>query len=1701
MAELTNLNFKVILDDADFNRRVTEDIKAAKELNAQLSALLEAKKKLNNTTSNQQAEQRAQQRTQELLRREQQRTQELLRREQNRTQEQALRGQQRLQQETNRTRLSEERVLRAKAQTLAAQNRVNNSQKTQNRLLRECATLAASYFSIHTVTSFISSLVRVSGEFELQRTTLRAILQDLDGADHIFNQLQVLAVKSPFSFQDLTSYAKQLSAFSVPMEELYDTTKMLADVSAGLGVDMSRIILAYGQIRSAAFLRGQEVRQLTEAGIPILAELAKQFSEIEGRMVSAGEVFDKISLREVPFEMVEKVFKNMTSEGGKFYNMQEVQAETLKAKVKNLGDQYQIMLYQIGQANDGVLKGAVNTIGNMMEHWQKIGRIILDVITYVGMYGVAMATVWSANKIRGMAQAVSLISRLTTHFGSLIKGVSAYNTLMVRAGKATKGAFAASIIGIVAALGVAIYQVARNAGELNRELEKIADTKLNESNTTIEGLNKIVAKLNEATKGSQNYRDAIHELNSKYGDYLPNLITEKDTLEDIALAANNAAEAIRNKAQASALSEGSEKLNEKYGKKLNASQEDIISSLTTLFPSVTNKDAANIFKLFKDLIVAGATDAESAMREAITTYLGSTPDWASVSENNGMMYKRLWSRSDDYMADYNAWDEKVRQYNEQLGVVFSDNAPLSKHEQEVVSAIDAYYTNLEQNIRQMQLSEEEVNKMLKELQIERLQNEILFYSGKGITLGDVYSYDEGVVRNDIVKQKQAELAKLTTKPMKGARLVQEALASVGVKSSGSAWGLWADETTSFTADGYYKVLDEQYTAIEPDLKRAKERFEALAGIPFDKADIEKLDEEAQAAYEEVKSYMKKRDAIIAIAENLGYDLGSVSTEKRRSNRGGSTKNPEQTAIELRIDTIKEMQSTFESLLKEGLSTDQIDALMDIYFADVNETMRRNHDYWAMLSKEADNLGQYDKTAAAKLRTDISGGQMKEKGDEEKDRLKALAESKKYLDKSDEILAKLEYTTKDVFGSGLALSIREALQEIEESNGESQDKAKEMLETIAKAEDAYTAIYGKEAWEKYKKGAEDAVDAWLKAEKAATKDVQQDRIKKLGDSFVKNFFKEKNKDISRLDQKSLSQLEDLLNLIRDELSDEDIKALIPQDLIERAAKLDITLDDIVESIKAARDEQEKVINDSFWKSLSENLDEVKSALDEIGDAISEFGGWGESIGAAFSAAGEAVGLIGKAQKYWKMTEKKKDDNGNVKTVLTSEGKMGIISTAISGTSDLLSLIGSQIQENKELQEEWKQTVYETSLAYRRLFLDEMDYEQSNAWGVEDPFAKVDAKALRAMAAAKELQATISELENGKVQTGTKQVVSGTNTLKGVGIGLGTGASIGGAIAGWIGAAIGAAIGAVVGGTGAAAFATKTVPVYDKIKDVYGNLLDTREDAEFFALNPKIVADYDKLDDKTKALVDHWEELQDAAQEAKEVINETITDLIGSINDDLSNALIEAFKNDDLYSALDDFHDTMTDIIENIINQMSFAAAFGDLFDRLQTALEDSKLNPDSKYYGMSWLEILDMFNDEIDEGLEDYQKNMEEGKKWAQKKGYDVYSGEDEDTTLSSGIKSITEDTANLLASYVNAIRSDLSMMRMMQIEGWNDVKEIRALMPAPTLWEQIAKIEAHTYDMAKSNALIAQHNADMLAEMRSIITTEDGAPSIRTSVQ
>ena len=274
--------------------------------------------------------------------------------------------------------------LRAKQEGLANSHR--NLMDISGQLQRRLALV----FSVSQITGYMKQLAEVRGEFELQQKSLQVLLQSKDQADKLWQQTVQLAVQSPFRVSELVSYTRQLAAYRIETGKLFDTTKRLADVSAGLGVDMSRLILAYGQVRAANYLRGTELRQFTEAGIPMLDELAKRFSIMENKAVSAGDVFERISKRMVSFKDVEAVFRSMTDAGGTFYKMQEEQSTTLKGMISNLHDSIDLMLNDIGKTNDGVMKGAVNTVKYIVEHWEMMVEVLKMVVLSYGAYRIAI---------------------------------------------------------------------------------------------------------------------------------------------------------------------------------------------------------------------------------------------------------------------------------------------------------------------------------------------------------------------------------------------------------------------------------------------------------------------------------------------------------------------------------------------------------------------------------------------------------------------------------------------------------------------------------------------------------------------------------------------------------------------------------------------------------------------------------------------------------------------------------------------------------------------------------------------------------------------------------------------------------------------------------------------------------------------------------------------------------------------------------------------------------------------------------------------------------------------------------------------------------------------------------------------------------------------------------------------------------------
>lgn len=273
-----------------------------------------------------------------------------------------------------------------KSQQLATRHR--NLMDTAGQLARQLALV----FSVSQIEGYISKLAKVRGEFELQQRSLQAILQNKSQADQIFNKTVQLAVKSPFQIKELVTYTKQLAAYRIESDKLYDTTKRLADVSAGLGVDMGRLILAYGQVKAAAYLRGTEVRQFTEAGINLYGELQRYFEEVKGEAYTTAQIVDMISKRKVTFEDIENIFKRLTDSGGLFYNMQEIQAETLSGKISNLKDSIDVMLNSIGKANEDTLKGAIDTAKLLLDNWETVVEVAKTFGAVIGAMGL---TVWS----------------------------------------------------------------------------------------------------------------------------------------------------------------------------------------------------------------------------------------------------------------------------------------------------------------------------------------------------------------------------------------------------------------------------------------------------------------------------------------------------------------------------------------------------------------------------------------------------------------------------------------------------------------------------------------------------------------------------------------------------------------------------------------------------------------------------------------------------------------------------------------------------------------------------------------------------------------------------------------------------------------------------------------------------------------------------------------------------------------------------------------------------------------------------------------------------------------------------------------------------------------------------------------------------------------------------------------------------------
>gem|GEM_PF-2256863 len=292
-----------------------------------------------------------------------------------------------------------------------ALNKTSESAKGQSQVLSDLKMMAMQYLSVWGAQSFLNNIIEIGGQLEMQRLSIGAILQDTAHANELFEQIKTQALKSPFGVVELDAMTKQLSAYGFQYNELFEMTNRLANISAATGTSVDRLALALGHVRSEAALSGYTLRQFSMANIPLAKKLSEHLSEVEKRFVSVAEVRQRVRKKEIGYEDVVNVLKELTDEGGMFYNAQEIMSQSVKARFKNLRDAFDIMYGEIAESGIGdALKDVAGDLTVLAKNWKAFIPIIEAGAISFAAYRISLLAVNGAMGENAAATSRAIIS-------------------------------------------------------------------------------------------------------------------------------------------------------------------------------------------------------------------------------------------------------------------------------------------------------------------------------------------------------------------------------------------------------------------------------------------------------------------------------------------------------------------------------------------------------------------------------------------------------------------------------------------------------------------------------------------------------------------------------------------------------------------------------------------------------------------------------------------------------------------------------------------------------------------------------------------------------------------------------------------------------------------------------------------------------------------------------------------------------------------------------------------------------------------------------------------------------------------------------------------------------------------------------------------------------------------------------------------
>ena len=1471
----------------------------------------------------------------------------------------------------------------------AAMKRTNSTMSSQSRIAGELKNQIANVYSIYSIERFVRGLYTIGGEFQKQRIALTSIIGDSMKAETIFNRIKDLAVVSPFQFKELASYTKQLSAYSIPYEELYDTTKRLADISAGVGVDMGRIILAYGQVRSAAFLRGQELRQFTEAGIPLVDELAKRFTKLTGVVTSAGDVFDKISRKEVSFGMVKDVLWELTDEGGKFYNMQEALAESLAGKWSNLQDAWDVMMADIAEGNSGVLSDSLDLLTKLMEHWETIAAILG---TLVGAYGTYKTTVIAVNAIEKASLRIETIQTIVNR-ARAIKGLTAATKAQTVAQWALNAAMKANpwVIAITAIGGlVGLYLTLR-------EKTKSAEDTIREFNVQV-----------------QEQNEKISEAKNKANSYI-------STMFDTSKAVDARRMAYR-------------KLQEIY---------------PSIFKSMSYEQA--LLKGQIELLNMSNREARTTARETARINLEKAYQ-GLIDAERGVKDAELYSvASDGRIMD----TKMLKEAKDQLGIARS----IVKKEKEdfltILSATDdidkntksAWFTTAKEIAGDMNSlipkDDEAYEEYAKRIKEERENADKIL---KGFKKGNPYSED--TIRNaqkvfDVSKKIMDTLGVLgkSTENTKDPIAEQWKDRADLIDKAISSYEKWrkieGDEAATQRVKGiseFSSVFDEKgvnldlnnpskaYKYIQGQLDRSKEKQEDLyisLGVKIDKAGIDSAKKEVDNALKETEKYISQTGEKWDLYKKLFNASGNKSLSMNIAFGG-------EVSFKSVVDDLRNQLS--KALENTGSKFSVTDVL-------------------AM--KEDDVKKRFGEGAILKLYQSINEESEKMRSESFENLSGMIEDYKDYAQKIKDIERNLQ---KD-------------LADIENQRGQLGEEATDRL--IAQRKKKANEDIASVKFEQYKQEINWEL-IFGDLDRVSKKALEQ--VKRQLKAF-KNSNEYKNMAV---DQKKV--VDEALNNIQGAIIDKGgLLGNLPEQLDElRAAqeKLNEAQEEYNKSLQTGtKAEQEEALKkrniaaqgvQNAQVNVTKSTDKTKQNLITLSDAITQLGSSSEmslsQIGSLassfidiFTEAGNKIGgIIGAVFSLLDAIDKQGID-GFVGNIFKSIANVWVDIFEKFSIPGLLGIdFGGDSDENLERDIE---------------YLTQSNEDLKNA--LDNLSEKMDKASIADASDIYEVQReNILTQEANTLEAMQRSAAAYNDGFLGIGGSHSTNKKID---------------------------ENMSASEWKRVSDIVGKSVSNA--GQFFQLSSKQMA---KLAEEDTALYSKIKSLaDDGYRNAAQYMDEYITyykqleELENAYNEKLTNTSFDNIRNDfknallDMESDAEDFANNFEKIMQNAIVESLMTKKYDKLIQEwygwfAEAMKSDGRI--DEGEYGF----LKKKWNDIVNEGLVD---------KEALKKIFD-WKGVSSSSGLSKGIQGVTEDTANLLGSYLNGIRQDVSVKRALLEKLGNEIFPKYNILAEQQL-TQLRAIANNTLRTANSNEAILNKVSELRDEIHSAKLTKDKGFYIR----